>query len=64
MNYHKASQWYQRASDHGSSTAANNLGLMYEEGRGVSKDLVKSEQLLRLSAVRGDPNAMMNLALL
>ncbi|CAF1935274.1 unnamed protein product [Rotaria magnacalcarata] len=64
MNYHKASQWYQRASDHGSSTAANNLGLMYEEGRGVSKDLVKSEHLLRLSAVRGDPNAMMNLALL
>ncbi|CAF4017631.1 unnamed protein product [Rotaria magnacalcarata] len=51
MNYHKASQWYQRASDHGSSTAANNLGLMYGDGRGVSKDLIKSEQLLRLSAV-------------
>ncbi|CAF4523619.1 unnamed protein product, partial [Didymodactylos carnosus] len=53
MTYHKAAKWYQRASDHGSATAANNLGLMYGDGRGVEKDLVKSEQLLHLSAVRG-----------
>ncbi|CAF4550237.1 unnamed protein product, partial [Didymodactylos carnosus] len=64
MTYHKAAKWYQRASDHGIATAANNLRFMYGDGRGVEKDLVKSEQLLHLSAVRGDQNAAMNLALL
>ncbi|CAF1228986.1 unnamed protein product [Adineta steineri] len=63
INYKKAAEWYQRASDHGSETAANNLGLMYGAGKGVNKDLIKSEQLLHLSATRGDRNAPMNLAL-
>ncbi|CAF1449022.1 unnamed protein product [Adineta steineri] len=63
INYKKAAEWYQRASDHGSAPAANNLGLMYGAGKGVNKDLIKSEQLLHLSATRGDRNAPMNLAL-
>ena len=64
INYQKAAEWYQRASDHGSANAANNLGLMYGAGEGVEKDLIKSEQLLRLSVTRGDHNGSMNLALL
>ncbi|CAF1290431.1 unnamed protein product [Adineta steineri] len=63
INYKKAAEWYQRASDHGSAPAANNLGLMYGAGKGVNKDLIKSEQLLHLSATRGARNAPMNLAL-
>ncbi|CAM4797371.1 unnamed protein product [Rotaria magnacalcarata] len=59
-----AAYWYERAVDHGSAQSANNLALMYLHGTGVDKDLDKAEQLLQLSARRGDPNAMLTLATL
>jgi TPR repeat protein len=54
--------WYQRAINHGSPTAANNLGIMYQYGDGIEKDLHKAEELYELSSRRKDPNAMLNLA--
>ena len=57
-----AANWYQRASDHGCAAAANNLGLMYQIGSGVERNLDKAQQLFELSARGGDPNAMLTLA--
>ena len=57
-----AATWYQRAVDHGSAEAANNLALLYQSGDGVQRDLEKARQLLELSARRRDPNAMLSLA--
>ncbi|CAF1396717.1 unnamed protein product [Adineta ricciae] len=54
--------WYQRASDHGSAMAANNLGTMYLRGYVVERDLDKGMQLIELAAKRGDPVGMESLA--
>jgi len=40
------------------------LALMYQNGTGVDMNLDKAKQLLELAAKEGDPNAMLNLALL
>ncbi|CAF4035771.1 unnamed protein product, partial [Rotaria sordida] len=56
--------WYCRAVEHGNAETANSLALMYQVGKGVEKNVEKAEQLFTLSARRGDPNAMVNLAVL
>ncbi|CAF1211216.1 unnamed protein product [Didymodactylos carnosus] len=61
-NLSVAVYWYQRATDHGSAMAANNLGSMYLDGLAVDKNLKKGEELLALAARRGDPVAMLTLA--
>ena len=54
--------WYERAMHHGSAESANNLALMYLNGIGVDRNVQKAEQLLQLSAKRGNPNVMLTLA--
>ncbi|CAF3648778.1 unnamed protein product, partial [Rotaria sordida] len=56
--------WYCRAVEHGNAETANSLALMYPVSKGVEKNVEKAEQLFTLSARRGDPNAMVNLAVL
>ena len=57
-----AAIWYQRAVDHGSGEAANNLAIMYQTANGVERNLDRAKQLFELSARRGDPNTMQSLA--
>jgi TPR repeat protein len=57
-----AAYWYQRATNHGNAESANSLAFMYRDGTGVDRNVEKAEQLLKLSARRRDPNAMLNLA--
>ena len=57
-----AAYWFQRGVVHGCAASANNLGLMYLDGTGIRQDCEKAEQLLKLAARRGDPNAMLILA--
>lgn len=38
QDYEKAVEWYQKAANQGFSDAQYNLGLMFEEGEGVSRD--------------------------
>ena len=33
----EAVRWYRRAAEQGSAQAQNNLGIMYDEGRGVRR---------------------------
>ena len=34
-------KWYRRAAEQGNSGAQNNLGIMYNEGKGVPQELPK-----------------------
>ena len=61
-NLATAAYWYQRAVDHDSPQSANNLGLIYQAGNGVDRNLEKAQQLFELSGRGGDPNAMLTLA--
>jgi TPR repeat protein len=49
----KAYQWYLTAAKRGYQDAANNLGLLYEAGRGVRENKRKAEFWFR----RADPDA-------
>ena len=40
----------------------NNLGILYEQGQGVSKDIEKALEWYQKSAAAGEPIAMENIA--
>jgi len=44
---------YQKAADHGSADAQNNLGLCYELGRGVKQSYTRAADLYQKSAEHG-----------
>ncbi|KNE63869.1 hypothetical protein AMAG_19081 [Allomyces macrogynus ATCC 38327] len=52
-NFALASTWYRRAARAGSSLAANALGHMYKDGRGVPQDLTAAVSWFRLNASFG-----------
>lgn len=58
-DYHKAIQWWLKASDKGSAIAMNNLGSIYQNGLGVPVDLKQSATWYRKSA---DQNCSLGLA--
>lgn len=53
LDYFQASVWYKKASDGGHAGAANNLGILYHNGRGVEKCSVRAKQYWSLAATRG-----------
>jgi hypothetical protein len=61
--YQEAFQHYRRAADLGHPQAMNNLGVMLENGRGVSKDLRLAVEWYRKSAALGDIAALRNIGL-
>jgi TPR repeat protein len=56
-----AAKWFQKATDHGSAAGMYNLGGMYENGRGVPKDLDRAMQLYRQAALLGNSQALRRL---
>jgi len=58
-NYGEAVQWYRRAAEHGYVMAQYNLGLMYEDGRGVPQDYVQAYMWLNLAASNNAGYAML-----
>jgi TPR repeat protein len=58
----EAVRWYRAAAEQGHRDARNNLGSMYEQGRGVGKDLGQAARLYRAAAEAGDAAAQLNLA--
>jgi TPR repeat protein len=42
--YASAREWYQKAADAGNTDGMNNLGLLYENGRGVVQDYAKTRE--------------------
>ena len=58
----KAAELYQKAAAQGYAGAQNNLGWLYEKGKGVPKDLNKARELYQKAADQGYAAAQNNLA--
>lgn len=63
-NYHKALALYLPLAEQGLATAQCNLGVMYENGEGVSHDKGQAVLWYRKAANQGDATAQFNLALM
>ena len=44
QDYHKAREWYEKAAAQGDDLAQTYLGLMYEQGLGVRKNLATAKE--------------------
>lgn len=53
----KSADWYKKAADQGYANAQFNLGMSYEEGKGVSKDYGKAMTLYQNAAKQGHAKA-------
>ena len=61
----RAFEWYLRASLKGHPGAQSGLGWYYEVGRGIpAPDMVRAYLWYALSAIGGDPDALMSLELI
>ncbi len=61
-DHEKARALYQQALDAGYGPAGNGMGLIYENGQGVEKDLAKAAEYYAIGAEAGERNAAYNLA--
>ena len=61
QKYAEAMQWYRKAADAGDATAMDNLGSMYENGKGTAQDYAEAMQWYRKAADAGNATAMNNL---
>jgi uncharacterized protein len=57
-------KWVRKAAEQGHATAQYNLGLMYDTGYGVPKDLVEAVNWYRKAAEQGDAEAQYKLGVL
>jgi len=57
-----AAQWYERAAEQGHVKAQNNIGMLYEQGRGVEQDASLAVAWYRRAADQGLATAQSNLA--
>ncbi|MGB7698272.1 MAG: tetratricopeptide repeat protein, partial [Methylovirgula sp.] len=63
-NLAAAAQWYQAAAARGLAPAQFRLGLFYQDGLGISRDLDQASLWYLKAAEQGNVSAMYNLALL
>ena len=64
QDYVTAAKLMRVAADQGKAKAQYNLGLMYEDGQGVTQDYKEAVNWYRLSADQGDADAQYNLGLM
>jgi TPR repeat protein len=57
-----AADWFYKAATNGHANAQSALGVLYEEGTGVSKDDSKAAKWYQMAAEQGVADAQMNLA--
>ncbi len=60
-DYAKAKKWFQEAAIKNHAEAQNNLGWLYETGRGVTKNFLQAIDWYAKSAARGNTYAQFNL---
>jgi hypothetical protein len=53
--------WLRRAAERGNTSAQNNLGILYAQGRGVTADPAEAEKWFRSAAEKGAEDAQRNL---
>jgi len=58
----EAAEWFRRAAQHSDPTAESALGILYETGQGVPKDIAEALKWNRLGAEHGNSLAQRNLA--
>jgi hypothetical protein len=57
----EATRWYRKAADQGHAQAQNNLGTMFEQGRGVAQSNVEAARWYRKAADQDNADAQYNL---
>ncbi len=57
----EAVKWYRKAAEQGNATAQNNLGVCYENGDGVAKDMKEAVKWYQKAAEQGNADAQLNL---
>ena len=57
QNYTGAALWYRRAAEQGDRLAQYSLGLLYDKGQGVPRDVIEASKWLNLSAAAAPPGA-------
>ena len=62
--YDIALKWYQKLADKGNAAALNNLGVMYENGRGVEANIKTAFKYYLKAAELGDEYGQLNVAYL
>jgi TPR repeat protein len=62
-DYALARRWWQRAAAVGSANGMYSLGLLYEEGKGVTQDYAQARAWFEKAAAAGNANAMTNLGM-
>jgi hypothetical protein len=55
---------FQPLAEHGDASAQSNLGVMYEQGRGVAQNYREAMRWFRLAALQGDASAQSNLGVM
>ena len=63
-NYAKALRFWQPLVERGDTRALNAVGLMYQNGQGVEKNLDKAHKLYQQAAAAGDAQALNNLGVM
>ena len=62
QDYKKALEWYTKAAEQGDAEAQYNLGVIYEEGLGIEKDMQKAKHFFKQAAKNKFQPAMIKLA--
>jgi len=63
-DFASALRLFQRLAEHGDASAQCNLGVMYEQGRGVAQNYREAMKWFRLAAVQGNASAQSNLGVM
>lgn len=63
-NFAQAMTWFRKAAHQGFAQAQHNLGVMYDEGQGVTQDYAQAVKWYRKAADQGDVGAQYNLGLM
>ena len=61
QDYEEAMKWYRKAAAQGNAMAQNNIGLLYELGKGVEKDYEEAMKWYRKAVAQGNAMAQKNI---
>ena len=60
QNYKQAANFYKLAAEQGDTSSQINLGVFYEHGRGVSKNIILAHMWFNIASINGDVDAKKN----
>ncbi len=64
QDWAEARRWYEKAAAQGNAEAQYNLGMMYEQGKGVRQDYAEARRLYEKSSAQGMAEAQFNLGVM